>query len=558
MAIAACALFAFTWVFRFNTLGGSYGGFENDHFVPFAYAKQVQAGEQPLRDFTGLGLQGAWPSLTYEASAAAQRILGNNLRSEALLTVTAVAAAAAATCVAAALLAPLGWSIAGTVAAVLLQPTLYNYPKVLLLSVAAVAICVHARRRGLTTVAALAAITAIAFLFRHDYAVYVGLGASVVLAAAAGRWRRAAAHLAVYGLVTLMLLAPALLFVHRHLGLGHYLRDSVATSASEAERTELAWPSFSADDADGAPLPWTAALVARNAESWLYYVMLATPLALLAGWRRVGARARAPWVAPAVLAIGVMFVVAHWFLLRGNLAARLGEVAPLWAVLAAIWLGAAVTRVAAERTGARPLRLVLAAIVVTATGISVGAIGEVAGQLRTAGMFRTEQTVWDQSVEVWQTLGGLPDAYWAKEDAAGALAVARYVNRCTDPDDHVLVHAYQPEVLGLADRRFAGGRLNYVADLLSDEAHQREIVDHLTRQRVDLALVEARYQQVYDQDFAIVQAYLREHYVPAGVIPRDAEGRFQVLVRRGARVLSRFGPDALPCFRAGGPETAER
>jgi hypothetical protein len=54
-------VFLFTGLYRFNTLGGTYGGFENDHFVPFAYAKQVQAGDQPLRDFSGLGLQGAWP-----------------------------------------------------------------------------------------------------------------------------------------------------------------------------------------------------------------------------------------------------------------------------------------------------------------------------------------------------------------------------------------------------------------------------------------------------------------------------------------------------------------
>jgi len=59
--IVAVLLFAFTCLYRFNTLGGRFGGFDNDHFVPFAYAKQVQAGEQPLRDFDGLGLQGAWP-----------------------------------------------------------------------------------------------------------------------------------------------------------------------------------------------------------------------------------------------------------------------------------------------------------------------------------------------------------------------------------------------------------------------------------------------------------------------------------------------------------------
>ena len=85
-AIVAILLLVFTGVYRFNNLGGTLGGFDNDHFVQFAYAKQVQAGERPLRDFAGLGLQGAWPSLTYAISAFAQERFGDNLRSEAVVT----------------------------------------------------------------------------------------------------------------------------------------------------------------------------------------------------------------------------------------------------------------------------------------------------------------------------------------------------------------------------------------------------------------------------------------------------------------------------------------
>ena len=75
--------------YRFNTLGGALGGFDNDHFLQLALAKQVEAGEQPLRDFLD-AVQGARPALTYELSALAQRVLGDNLRSEAMLTVAGV------------------------------------------------------------------------------------------------------------------------------------------------------------------------------------------------------------------------------------------------------------------------------------------------------------------------------------------------------------------------------------------------------------------------------------------------------------------------------------
>src|SRR5687767_15845045 len=89
--VVAILLFGWVFLYRFNTLGGAFGGFDNDHFLHFVYAKQVQAGEQPLRDFLDAGLQGARPSLTYELSAAAQAYVGNNLRSEAWLTVGGVA-----------------------------------------------------------------------------------------------------------------------------------------------------------------------------------------------------------------------------------------------------------------------------------------------------------------------------------------------------------------------------------------------------------------------------------------------------------------------------------
>jgi hypothetical protein len=51
VCVLAILLFAWTFTYRFNTLGGRFGGFEDDHFVSFAYAKQVEAGAQPLRDF---------------------------------------------------------------------------------------------------------------------------------------------------------------------------------------------------------------------------------------------------------------------------------------------------------------------------------------------------------------------------------------------------------------------------------------------------------------------------------------------------------------------------
>src|SRR6201986_4053096 len=106
-------------------MGGAKGGFDNDQFLSLSYAKQVEAGHQPLRDFLDGGLQGARASLTYEASALAQRLPGDNLRSEAILTIGAMALAAAVMCAAALRVASIPWAVAWTILAMLLEPKLY-------------------------------------------------------------------------------------------------------------------------------------------------------------------------------------------------------------------------------------------------------------------------------------------------------------------------------------------------------------------------------------------------------------------------------------------------
>lgn len=206
------------WVFlyRFNALGGAFGGFDNDHFVNFAYAKQVQAGEQPLRDFQD-SFQGARPSLTYELSAGAQRLFGNNLRSEAWLTVAGVALGAAVTFVAGAQIAP--WPLALLMAwlSALISPKLYSYPKVLVLAVATLLIVRYARSPSWRYVGIMAVWTAVAFLFRHDYAVYCALGFAIVLVVAQRRaLHEAFMRTVAYGALTAALLAPSLWWVHEY------------------------------------------------------------------------------------------------------------------------------------------------------------------------------------------------------------------------------------------------------------------------------------------------------------------------------------------------------
>src|SRR4029450_13209147 len=152
----------------------------------FGHAKRVPGDDQPLRDFAGIGLQGVWPSLTFELSAMAQTWLGNQLRSEGLLTVTGIAAAAVLTFLAAVHIAPIWIAMSAAMLGAFLGTRLYNYPKVLVLGAAVLVIARYAQRASLAGVAALAVVTVVGFLFRHDFAIYVGIGSIAVMIAAAG------------------------------------------------------------------------------------------------------------------------------------------------------------------------------------------------------------------------------------------------------------------------------------------------------------------------------------------------------------------------------------
>ena len=296
IAVIVVAVLLFGWVFlyRFNTLGGAFAGFDNDHFLYFALAKQVQAGEQPLRDFQD-GVHGARPSLTYELSAAAQRYFGNNLRSEAWLTVGGVALGAAVAFLAGSALAPWPWALATALLSALVSPKLYGYPKVVVTAVASLLIVGCTGLPSWRRIALLSVWTAIAFLLRHDYAVYCALGfGTVILLSDGASWRVRLGRAGAYVVITIVLLAPSLWWIQRYRGLTEYVRNSLEMTRSEALRTEIRWPAPALDGVRS-----LSAVFDRdeNTTAWIYYVFLGVPVLVLGvtAWRRArgGSRGRA-------------------------------------------------------------------------------------------------------------------------------------------------------------------------------------------------------------------------------------------------------------------------
>ena len=238
------AVFVATFFYRFNTMGGAFGGFSNDQFGYLARARQIQGGEVPFRDFNDPG----W-FLTDSLSAAAQWLGGYNLRSEALLTIGMLSLGAAMTF---ALARRAAGSVFAALVAVAVHIALdarhYNYPKIVLYASGVALAWAYVDRPGPARAAALGALAGIGFLFRHDHLVYLGALSAMTIAVAHRTSARDALR-ATAGLcgAAALFIVPFLVFLALNGGVGEYFRAALVYVVRDAERTSFSLPRLSLD-----------------------------------------------------------------------------------------------------------------------------------------------------------------------------------------------------------------------------------------------------------------------------------------------------------------------
>jgi len=235
MLCAATAVFVATFLFRFLTLE-----FMNDHFVHLSRGRQILLGEVPVRDFFDPGL-----FLQYYASAAALMLSGGTLFGEAILTVSLIALGGALTfLMAARLSASLSLGLLAAVAAISIGPRLYGYPKVFLFVLALACGWRYARDRSTRRLFVMALVTAVAFLFRHDHGVYIGISMTGLLVLLDwGAMPRALSTFGRYLAFTALLLLPFGIFIQSTTGVVPYLRGS-GPQMTELTTPVFVWPRF--------------------------------------------------------------------------------------------------------------------------------------------------------------------------------------------------------------------------------------------------------------------------------------------------------------------------
>jgi hypothetical protein len=565
--LVALALGTLTFVYRFNTLGGTFV-FDNDEYQMLTRVDLLLAGEQPLRDFADGELRGVWPALMYEVPAWIFRHSDAGLLPYAFMTLGMLAFCTAAVVLLGRAMSA-GWLVpllAG-ITLFLSQPNSYNYHKVLTLTLGAAAICWVMRRpsaaRGarqeilssqprnlpehqgqsvwLVPLAVLSAWTVVAGLFRHDNAIYIGLAAvGGLVARDAPNWRIVARRVGTYVGLTALLSLPSLIWVERYTGISSYIQLVMNSADTEMEARGLArWPTV-----DPAAPFGTDSLVAV-----IYYAFWLTPLVAAAviaivGWRRGSSLSSAE--RGLGVALVVMAVVVNHFFLRGNLLARIGDAAaPV--MLGACWLAASAARLRSR--GARIVAGAVPILLLAVSGTALAVAGEVPGQMRAAGLSESLSATRDVFKSMSARLRSLPPRQWLEKTKEGSLAISRYLAECTAPDDRVLMGIYADEIPYFARRRFAAGQGYFFHGFLRSEADQRLALERLARQSVPVAIMPYEYQREFADDYPLVAQHVAARFQEAGIVSEEGEPRFRVFVDNARRPASIDPVLGFPCFR---------
>ena len=223
--------------FTFRIL--AQGPIENDHFLQLARAHQVVHGDWPIRDFVDPGQM-----LTYLLSSVAAALFGPTFLTEVVLMALLLSGAVAITFLLARRASGSVW-IAATVALIEIAayPRLYNAGKLFFPAVALFLAWRYADAPSMRRLAGLAAWTSCAFLWRHDYAVFMLMGTIALLVVQHRPATSAIRRLAAYFAWSAICLLPWLLYVQWMQGVTSYFRSALGYVSSEASRDghRMAW-----------------------------------------------------------------------------------------------------------------------------------------------------------------------------------------------------------------------------------------------------------------------------------------------------------------------------
>jgi hypothetical protein len=533
---AAIAVALLTAAWRFLT----FTGFNNDHYIYLAGAQQIVFGEWPIRDFVDPG----WP-LMYGVSAFARVLFGRELWVELLVVSGALAIGAGVTVAAAARLSgSIALALMLTLLEIGLNPRSFGYPKILLYAIAGWAFVVTTRHMTHRRAGLLAALTVIAFLFRHYHGLYIGAGSlvAVVLGSAPEGIHASLRRAVVFVAAVVLFVLPWVIFVQYEVGLIDYFKPALEFSRAEAEGTVLR-------KLPRLVLSRGAVAEQVNLEVWLFYLFYAMPLASLwLAWRRAR-DGRQQWSGESagVAAIALMTIVMNMGFIRTPLAARLPDASVPAAILGAWLIGVAFD---VRATTKRRVALTVAAAMFVLTAKAVSVVADVPGELNRAGILNRRGAlsarIRDLTRRLQQTMPQGNHVPSRNSEALGPFYA--YVQRCTSPRDRLVMTGLQPDVFVLANRGFAGGQMAYRPAFYASVKDQRKAIARMEAQSVPFVIVSLEEERGFRSALPLVASYVDGHYEPLAKIPVPDTRGLQIYIERGRRSASRDTATGWPCL----------
>jgi 4-amino-4-deoxy-L-arabinose transferase-like glycosyltransferase len=428
------------------------------------------------------------------------------------------------------------WATFPVVLILLAYTPTYHYPKLFFLPLTIWLGWCYLEQPGADRSALFGLMAAIAFLFRHDYGVYVGF-ASVAALALASLTRPARPLMAVLGdsaaylASAAVVIVPWAVIVHRHEGLLEYVQ--VRAALYENPERGFVYLTLLQLDPVAAIRTWLQApgspAAAASAISWLQQIVLLVPILLLAaggiGLWRVRARPDAPREgACRLLLAGAFLVVVDAALLQEP--AYLTVVAPVTAALGARFL-----------EGTASLQRACAVGVLLCAGVTAIL------WTRESALFRPSDFARSVGRAFEVLLASPPVSLSTPLDGNPTLSL-RYLHECTTPDDRILVTGSTPyQVAYYAQRPIAGGQLYWRHQWRSDSRHEAQSLALLEQQSVPFAFSTDEPVLKDFEHYPRIRQYLTEHYV-------DLEGsNGRVLIDRRRQPTGTFGSLRFPCFR---------
>jgi hypothetical protein len=634
-------VFIGTFLFRWVTLD-----FDNDYFMHVAWAAEMLRGEAPVRDFVEPGF-----ILQTLVSYMGFRLGGYQLSWEGGFAAAVMAASATFVYLAGRRAGiPSALAVLAAVLAAVSFPRLYAYPKVVVYPAAVWALAAYFDRPSRPRLLLVSAITAVAFLFRHDHGVWIGVVVVAALCLFHRRNRSAiVAAAATYGATALLLVIPWLGWVALSGHAGQYLgflsgqagglvtnrivpdrpvaidgsMPLIAMAPIEFPRIRIRWaadtptavrrereqryglqPLQEADEyrlqnvaSDnvralvGDPVvedtsgidrsslrvpsglfPWLSLQAQRyvpivrlrilpgivrsaNAQAWLTYVTFLLPWTVLAAVLVSAAVSRfsPPVVPPAgrtaapgsplIVSAVLLSLITYQTMVRGSPDSRLGDVAPITALLLA-WV---VWRAWSSRGWMRPIVASAAVVLLALTIAASASYGQAVRRLGDAGIDGPTNFV-RRASGVSVVYGTRPLDLFAPPGIRGLPGLARWLNECTAEHDRVSVVGFEPQLFVLAERGFAGGMAFYDLGWVSSDSDQALALARWSAQEVPVVLALESEWDSFSRDYSRIRAWIDERYV----VERRSDfggGKPVMVLRDRSRAAGSVHPaTGLPCF----------